>query len=385
LNVDRNPLDPPLPMASDPTRPPFPPDAALLETIDGGSSDARRELAEGRAHLVVTGQQPCFPLPLGLTLQKIATAIALAARLREEWSAPVHPLFWNGADDSDFEEARGIELGRAQASPIGVSLSASQSRKGAFVGDLSPEAAFQELGELQFAAERLYRFAPLEGEDLGRQQGRILREFFAPWGLMVLDARSEALRLAARGLFMTYAERREEFAAKLDVAGDSIEKHLSTRPLRPGLGERALFFLRRRRRVLPSLEDYGRELETRLNARPAELSPNAALRPLVQDRVLPVAATVLGPSEWNYHLQLRELFPLLEVAFPKPCPRLTAAWEGDLKRGLVDEGRRSSPLARDDHPLADPELLVELAGEHLENWRRGEWTRFQLPEDPRGN
>lgn len=371
-------------MRSDALRAPFPVNPRLLDGIEGGSEEARRDLAAGRAYLVVTGQQPCFPLPLGLTLLKIATAVELAAALAGKLGAPVYPLFWNGADDSDFEEARGLKLARAGAPPLSVAMRASHARKGGFVGDLRHGIAFAECRSLA-AGDGLGRFEPLGDEDLGEHQGRILRDLFLAAGLMTIDARSEALRGAAGALFMSYAERRSEFAAMLDRRGDELESELGTRPLRRGLGERALFFLRRRRRVLPPAEDYGRELVARLRERPDELSPNAALRPLIQDGVLPVAAVVLGPSEWNYHLQLRELFALLEVPFPEAVPRLSAAWAGDPARGLDDEGRYSSPLTWPDHPLADPELLASLARRHLETWSRGKWMQFQLPGDERGN
>lgn len=359
---------------------PRPVAAELLAALRGGDAEARRGLAGGEALLVVTGQQPCFPLPLGLTLQKAATAVALARRLADRLSRPVLPLFWSGADDSDFEEARAQLLARPGRPPLRVALPAALERRGAFVGGLAIGAAWRDYAEL---APEAAGWAPRPGEDLGTQQARLLAELFAPWGLLVLDARESALRRAGRGLFLTYAERRQDFAAAIDTEGDRLAAGLGRRPLRAGLGERALFFLRGDRRNLPHGEVYADQLDKRLKARAEDLSPNAALRPLLQDAVFPVAAAVLGPGEWDYHLQLRPGYETLGQAFPPAWPRLRAAWAGDEAVGLDDAGRASSPLARSGHPLASPRRLVQLAAEHLEDWERGRLAQRTLPTEER--
>ncbi len=359
---------------------PFAPAPEVLTALDGGDPSGLAALTRGEALFVVTGQQPGFPLPLGLTLQKTATAIAQARRLARRTGKPVLPLFWNAADDSDFEEARGQMLARPGREPLAIRLPKTMARKGGFVGDLAVATAYGEFAAKLGGGELASSWELKAGEDLGTQQGRILAELFRPWGLFVIDARNPALRLAARELFLDYADRRQEFAGMLDEAGNELAAELGERPLRRGLGERALFFLKRRRRVLPAAEGYGDELVARLATRPEELSPNAALRPLVQDRILPIATAVLGPSEWNYHRQLRPLFDLLEVRFPAALPRLAATWQGDHLRGLDDGGRHSSPLTRQGHPLGDPAKLVDLAQDHLGNWENGDLFAFEIAE-----
>ncbi len=356
---------------------------SLLAALQGGSAAARAQLAAGSARLVVTGQQPCFPLPLGLSLQKAATAIALAAQLRAAGEGPVYACFWSAADDSDFAEARGQLLARAGRPPLAVGLPSAQERPGGFVGDLEIAGPFAELAGLSGLAGRFAPFAPREGEDLGAHAARLLSELFAPWGLFVLDSRAEALRKAAAPLYERYAGRRAAFAAALDAAGEALGAAGGERPLREGIGERALFFLRSRRRLLPPLKDYGAVLARRLAKAPAELSPNAALRPLVQDAVLPVAARVLGPAEWEYHRQIQAGFGVLDLPFAPALPRLRLRSGRDLAAGLDGEGRGSSPLGWPGHPLADPTELLRLAERHLAAWAAGqhiEWTLEPLSE-----
>ena len=375
------PLPGALPADSPPAARPLP--EGLLAALKGGSTAARAELAAGRARLVMTGQQPCFPLPLGLSLQKAATAIALAAELRAAGQGPVYACFWSAADDSDFAEARGQLLARLGRPPLAIGLPPAQERPGGFVGDLEIAVPFVELEGLGGLAGRFAALAPRDGEDLGAHAARILVELYAPWGLFVLDAREEALRRAAAPLYARYAERRAAFAAALDAAGAALTAEGGAMPLREGIGERALFFLRSRRRLLPPRADYGAVLARRLAAAPEDLSPNAALRPLVQDAVFPVAARVLGPAEWEYHRQLQAGFRVLDLPFAPALPRLRARSARDLQAGLDGEGRRSSPLGWPGHPLADPAGLVSLAEQHLAAWAAGqhiEWTLEPLSE-----
>ena len=351
-----------------------PVDAGLLEALQSApgrpeGAIKREALARGQAVAVVTGQQPCFPLPLGLTLFKAATAVALAARESRRLGVQVAPIFWSAGDDSDFQEARGQWLPRPGRAPLKVSLQAACERRGAFVGDLPLAQAYGELLALKGLGDGAALWAPRSGEDLGARECRILAELFAPWGLLCLDARAAGLRQASRELFERYARKRGEFAAAIEDQGARLEREGGARPLRPDIGSRALFFLRGRRRSLPRAADYGERLAERLATQPDSLSPNAALRPLIQDALLPVCAAVLGPGEWAYHRQLLPAFAVMELAFPAAVPRLALAAEGWAPG--ADPWRGSSPLALAGHPLGDPILLVALAMEHLVHWDEG--------------
>ncbi len=63
------------------------------------------------------------------------------------------------------------------------------------------------------------------------------------------------------------------------------------------------------------------ELERILEREPERFSPNAALRPLFQDTLLPTVAMVLGPAELAYCVQLRLAYERLGVPMPVLFPR----------------------------------------------------------------
>jgi uncharacterized protein YllA (UPF0747 family) len=77
-----------------------------------------------------------------------------------------------------------------------------------------------------------------------------------------------------------------------------------------------------------------------IRARPADFSPNAALRPILQDAVLPVAATVAGPTELLYLWQIRPIYAVAKVTPSLLMPRISATfveakiWKAAEKAGL---------------------------------------------------
>ena len=356
------------------TQKPFAPRGGVLKALScfAGSTAAKANLdalARGKARVVITGQQPSFPQPLGLTLQKVATAIALTKR-----ESDLVPVFWNGSDDSDFLEAAGQLLPREGQTPLEVSLPRNLDQKGKRVGELPVEKAFADL--LRFVKPA---FLPHNRENLGDFHARVMAEVFASEGLLVLDARSPAIMESAVPLLTRYAKVRRELSHRVDQMGDLLETEFEARPLRRGIAERALFFLKDGRRRLPVLDDYAEALQGRISDPGGRLSPNVVMRPLIQDFVLPVESVVLGPSEWIYHHQILPVFEILDQPFPRPWPRLDAAGAWELKRESPPAGgRRHSPLLEQQKSLAQSDILLQLAQLHLEAWGENHYHRWIL-------
>jgi uncharacterized protein YllA (UPF0747 family) len=98
-----------------------------------------------------------------------------------------------------------------------------------------------------------------------------------------------------------------------------------------------------------SVEEALRELESN----PADWSPGALLRPVIQDALLPTAAYMAGPAEIAYHAQIGSAYAHFGVPRPVLLPRPSVTLvEPSQARALEAEGLQLTDLQ------ADPEALV---------------------------
>ncbi|MBU0755263.1 MAG: bacillithiol biosynthesis cysteine-adding enzyme BshC, partial [Planctomycetes bacterium] len=111
-----------------------------------------------------------------------------------------------------------------------------------------------------------------------------------------------------------------------------------------------------------SFEEAARVIRTR----PNDFSPGAALRPILQDAVLPVAVNIAGPTELLYLWQIRPLYELIQATPSLLLPRITATFvdpsvrRAAKKTGLDDD--RLFEAIRPDERIrtlanSDPKIL----------------------------
>jgi uncharacterized protein YllA (UPF0747 family) len=288
------------------------------------------KLARGEAVATVAGQQPA---PLGgplYSLHKTASAIGLAAVVSERTSLPCVPLYWMHGEDSDFAEIRHASVTDASLGVHDFALPDSAHSDGQLVGDIALEP-LQALG-----AEALARWSGLPGHaetaallarsssaarDLGEATSALLLAIFGDAGLVVVDPRLPAFRMAARGVIDRYLANADALQAAARAAGVRFTE-LTGRP--QPLGDASLdsfvFALDDGRRQKLSAAD------ARARGAAQALSPSVALRPAVQDGVFPTVAMACGPGEIAYLAQLREVFAGVGVEPAIPVARFGATW-----------------------------------------------------------
>lgn len=94
------------------------------------------------------------------------------------------------------------------------------------------------------------------------------------------------------------------------------------------------------------------ELRELISQTPERLSPNALLRPLLQEFLLPVCAYVGGPAEIAYHAQLQELFNSFGRDLPILIPRLSATFrEAPIRKSMGE-----LPFAFEEYKIEYQEL-----------------------------
>src|SRR5579872_6307518 len=315
----------------------FPPQkrAAVVAALraQNPSSAALEVLAEPGTVAVVTGQQVGLFSGPAYTIYKALTAVKLAEALTAS-GIPAVPVFWLATEDHDFAEVNHtwvfdgahrpakIEMPRAAGGqPAGaVSLAAPPIRE--LRAALRGLPFGEETADL---VEGCYR----PGSTMGKAFGELLRTLCADFDILQIDPMLPAFRELAAPALRAAVEAAPEITARvlernqaLAAAGYHaqvhVEDHTSFVFLLEG-GKRLALRRAGRDYVLNGRRFSAAELMDRA----ASLSPNALLRPVVQDSILPTAAYVGGPAEIAYLAQSNAIYRLLLGRMPVPMPRST--------------------------------------------------------------
>jgi bacillithiol biosynthesis cysteine-adding enzyme BshC len=332
-----------------------------------------REVADPNAVTIVTGQQAgLFGGPL-FVLHKALATLEIARRLAERRRHPVIPVFWVAADDHDFAEVRSMCVLDGDGAirclryaprhePVGqpaftIVLDDTVAHLMDELGQaLAPSASRDET--LGVVAECYQPGATLSGA-FARLLSRLLPE------LVVLDSSDPALKAAASSVLAREVEEASPTSRLALEAGQALLEagYHQQVPVRAGFLN--LFVLAQGQRRALGLGDDGieiRGLGTRMSVEealrqiqtePGPWSPNALLRPLVQDTMLPTAAYVGGPAEVAYHAQIGSIYAHFGLPRPVIVPRPSVTIvEPARARALETEGLSLPDLA------GDPETVL---------------------------
>ena len=331
---------------------------ALLRQTDrfdsSGAVLANIERLKHGAAAVVTGQQVAlFGGPL-LTLLKAATAIRKAQDATAATGREHVPIFWLASEDHDLAEVDQLALlSKSAVETLTLGLHAAPPQPvGQLRVDGGSESGRQRLDATLDQAAELLAYAPVT--DLIRECyapdatlagafGRLLTKIFAPHGLIVLDAASRDFHALGAPVLRSAIERADELESALLARTSELETAGYHAQVLITPGHSLLFLLDETtgarlplRRTAEGAWKAGpttyatAELLTILEATPERLSPNALLRPLLQDTILPTAAYIGGPAEVAYFAQSAVLYEKLFASDGKPgritpiLPRLSA-------------------------------------------------------------
>ncbi|MBE7465880.1 MAG: bacillithiol biosynthesis cysteine-adding enzyme BshC [Planctomycetes bacterium] len=333
-----------------------------------GAPEAARanaaKLAEPQTYAVITGQQAgLFGGPL-FTVLKALSAIRWARELEDRFGSSRRfvPVFWVASDDHDLGEVdHAYFLGASgDVERLRVELPAAQ--RGHAAGEVRVAEQIEGLHEaltrlVPGAAEGL--IDPYRTRSLGGACAHLLSAWLGALGLVV--AESTALRPLGRALFARACTEFETSHRLVRAAGAS----LAAAGFEPGfapesMGEPAPFLFEHRqgKRVKLTAEDArSPDVHARLEAHPEHFSAAAALRPVLQQALFPVAAAVLGPGEMAYWAQLPDLHAHFGAVWPLLVPRASAT--------ILDAVATKS-LRRLEIPAADALLpWAELQAKHV--------------------
>lgn len=324
---------------------------------DDSSLDACDQLADARSLCVVSGQQPGFLTGPLYSIYKIATTIALARRWTKELGRRFVPVFWIASDDHDLAEMESCSTVTADGSLRRVRLSLGSAHTSVSRLPL-PADAGERIAEFLAAAqitdlstEMRAALSPTPDDRTVDLFARIVTRLFRNTGLVLFEPRSFAD--LTRPFLRRHVEHPDRMTSALRAGADALRARSLAVPLREDLPS-CVFVAQhdRRRRFDPkamSLED----VEAIARTDPSAITPDAALRPLMQSSLLPAPAFVGGPGELAYWLQLQEAFEFDEVPQPLFMPRLSASLlEPKVRRAF--EALGSDPVRALEPPPEQP-------------------------------
>ncbi len=309
--------------------------AALVSALREQNNDpaALDKLANPGTVAVVTGQQvglfsgPCY------TVFKALTAVKMAAQLSAQ-GIPAVPIFWLATEDHDLAEVDHAWVFNEDASPERVSLRMKVTANGGPVGrlamaDVPLSELRQALGSLPFAEETLERIGRHyhPGATLGSAFRSFLQETLRGFGLLYLDPLAPAIRELAEPFLREAIDRIPELVPKLRQRSHDLESSGYHAQVLVEKDASLLFLLGEHKRVPIRFKDGRFTAKDRtytadeLQSMAGRLSPNALLRPVMQDYLLPTVSYVGGPSEIGYMAQAEVLYAGLLGRMPVIFPR----------------------------------------------------------------
>jgi len=295
-------------------------------TISEGTLDNIERLKGENAFTVTTGHQlNLFTGPLYF-LYKIASVINLARDLKTRFPEQEFvPVYWMASEDHDFDEICFFNF-------KGSRLRWKREASGA-VGRLSTdglEKVMKEFGDLLGPGKnakqllRLFKDSYLERKTLAGATRYLANELFGEQGLVIVDGDDRELkRLFAPKIkdeLLNQSCVSEVARTNAELEGNY---HIQVNPR-----EINLFYLTDALRERIVLEDesyrvnqtdqvFTREsILKELENHPERFSPNALMRPLYQEAILPNLSYTGGGGELAYWMQLKRYFENVDVPFP---------------------------------------------------------------------
>lgn len=318
--------------------------AEAFTTTSTGAAERLTRVLAGDGVVVTTGQQPGLFLGPLYTIYKALTAVRLAGELERRTGRSALAVFWVASDDHDWDEVAACRIVDAEEEiftmrvdppPKWAMRSVGQAPIPASVTDLLRRLGEEAGGAVAGSTPRwmgALREAYEPGRSFGDAFAQTLGAAVEGFDLAILDSAHPAVRAQAAGLYRRVVEAPEATMQAMRVGLRSVREAGYEPALTPPPDGLQIFHDdgEARRHVLKTDDgefaagDWAAArdaLLSRLDRAPEEFTPAAALRPALESRLLPVAATVLGPGEIAYWAQLSPLFAALEVPMPAIMPR----------------------------------------------------------------
>ncbi len=289
-----------------------------------------QKIGQEGCYTVITGHQlNLFTGPLYF-VYKILQTIKTSEYLKKEFPEQNFiPVFWMASEDHDFEEINHFQTKENYYEVRGFS--------GGPVGKIKVQDEFfihefeKDFADTVYGTEliRWMKEAYQQGNTLSEATRKLVQWLFASYGLLIVDGDQSELK---EQMITTFEQ--ELFENKLEEETRNEVDFLKGKYGKVQVNPREinLFYLSQTRnriekdklgfRAVDTEIHWSMEqLKNELRSNPERFSPNALLRPVFQETVLPNLAYIGGNAEIMYWLELKEYFAYLNQRLPVLIPR----------------------------------------------------------------
>ncbi len=328
---------------------------ALAEQNADGGPAAETHLAQLRdpnTVVVVTGQQVGLYGGPVFAIYKALTAARLAAHLTSQ-GTPAVPVFWLATEDHDLEEVDHAWAFNASHEVVRLKAETSGQPNQPVGGVALTSAALDELraalstlpfgNEVGEIAAQAYSSGP---RTFGSSFSALFRKILGRYGLLHLDPMQPAVRRLAKPLLRDAIEQSPALIEQLMERGKDLEAAGYHTQVHVAADTSLIFLIEDGKRIAlrrsgDTYKGGGRtystsELLERVVEHPQEFSPNALLRPVMQDFLLPTAVYVGGPAELAYLAQAERVYAQLLNRMPVVVPRASFSIVDPRAKKLLD-------------------------------------------------
>lgn len=335
-------------------------------------SPAQREslrlLSEKNSVTVTTGHQlNLFSGPV-FFFYKIIQTIATAQELSGQHPG-YHflPVFWMATEDHDLEE---IEFFRTRENRYSIREKSGPAVGRIQLSDLSFIENFaRDFSGYPFAEElvSLMKQAYRAGSTLAEATRAFVQHFFGEEGLLVIDGDDPALKKQMTEIFQEELQNSELQRHTAEMVGEFLKKYGKVQVNPRDVN---LFYLDKNRHRIDrgqkfylqsSLKTFSsEEMLAEVTNHPEKFSPNALLRPVYQETVLPNILYIGGNAEIAYWLELKAYFTFLQLPYPILLPRQSLIWLTPKQNKKLEKlGLTPEEIVLNPKNTADARLMQE--------------------------
>lgn len=299
---------------------------------------------ERDAYVVIGGQQAGLLSGPLYSIHKAISIILLAKQQRVKLNHPVIPIFWIAGEDHDLDEINSTYSPNNGSVLKHIYNDSPNRKKMAFETILDHDkllsfiqTVFKQTVETVHTRKLLEKIKIMASESKTFSEffTKLMHDFFANEGLLLIDAAYGPLRRYESPYFVKMIEQSEDISKLVVDQEQRFSEAGYGEPIGTSKDNSNLFFVDEGERFLLKkqgewfINEQGNyrftkdELIDIAIEHPEKLSNNVVTRPLMQEMVFPVLAFVGGTSEIAYWGTFKSVFEHMNMELPVILPRLS--------------------------------------------------------------